>query len=363
MRVILRISFRVVFVVVLSLILSLALLTITEYRPDDIEVLTVSNQTDLTMNDDRQISLMTFNLGYAGLGASEDFVLDGGTRARPDSREAVEDNLQGITNILLDNPVDVYLLQEVDLKARRSYNINQVDYLQEVLGNGFNSTFAFNFKAIFVPFPVSLTDYIGPVESGLQTLSRYHVDETERHQFPGSFAWPLRIANLKRAMLVSRIALENSDHELVIVNLHMSAYDADGSLRDAEMSYLREFMEYEYALGNYVIIGGDFNQTFPDAVDKYPLVSDGLYEAFPIEEDFLPNGFNYAIDVTSPTCRLLNQPYDSDSEFTQYYIIDGFMVSDNIRIDFVETLNYDFEYSDHNPVVLTVTLLGTGHDA
>ncbi len=363
MRVIFRVFIRLVAVLGIFIGLALALLTITEYRPDDIEALEIVNNSETVISQGASLTLMTFNLGYAGLGADEDFILDGGLKARPDSMEDVEFYLEGILSLLEMHAADIYLLQEVDLRARRSFNINQVETIHDALGTEFSSVFAYNFNAIFVPFPVSFTDYIGHVESGLQTLSRHQMLESERHQFSGSFSWPLRVANLKRAMIVSRFEVEGTDKELVVVNLHMSAYDADGSLRESEMAYLRAFMETEYALGNYVIIGGDFNQTFPSVVDnditrmRLSEDDDAYYVAFPIEDDFLPSGFVYAIDETLPTCRLLNQPYRPGTEGTQYYIIDGFMVSDNIRVDQVFTVDHGFVYSDHNPVMLEITLL------
>ena len=58
-----------------------------------------------------------------------------------------------------------------------------------------------------------------------------------------------------------------------------------------------------------------------------------------------------------PTCRLLNQPYDpSDTAHTQYYVIDGFILSPNVEVKSVSTIDCGFENSDHNPVELVVEL-------
>ena len=119
---------------------------------------------------------------------------------------------------------------------------------------------------------------------------------------------------------------------------------------------LKEFLIEQSEKGNYVIVGGDFNQTFPEVKDVYP-AKPGYYIAYPIEDDFLPSEYSFAIDKNNPTCRLLNEPYDKNNPNTQYYIIDGFIVSNNIRINRVETINHDFEYSDHNPVILSIQLL------
>ena len=340
-------------------------LTIYEYRPAKEEDITVKENQTQIVTMDNEMSIMTFNIGYGGLGKEEDFVLDGGKSGRPKSKNVVEDYLSGIKDLLGDYPSDFYLLQEVDLDARRSYRMDQTHMIHSHLGEMYSQQFAYNFKALFVPFPISFTDYIGYVESGITSYMSYHVTKSTRYQFPGAFDWPLRVANLKRAMMVSELEIEGTNKKMMIVNLHMSAYDGDGSLRSSEMAFLREFMIEQHELDNYVIIGGDFNQTFPEAVGIYDEI-DGLYQAFPIEDDYLPEGYQFAIDLNHPTCRLLNQPYDPESELTQYYIIDGFIVSNNIEIlpynDILNdakayTINHDFAYSDHNPVVLRFKLI------
>ncbi|MBN2504396.1 MAG: hypothetical protein JXB20_03525, partial [Bacilli bacterium] len=128
----------------------------------------------------------------------------------------------------------------------------------------------------------------------------------------------------------------------------------------------------EYEQGNYVLVGGDFNQTFPDAVTisettegttqydyLYELKNPDLWEAFPMESDwFDANGFSFGIDTSLPTCRLLHQPYDTENQDNnQYYVIDGFIISDNIEIITVETVDHDFTYSDHNPVRIEIRLI------
>jgi len=351
---------KVLLGLVISLVLVVTLVlgyfTIVEYRPKEVEQLQIKNKIESKVELGQDITILTFNIGYAGLGKDEDFVLDGGTKSRPDSKEVVESYLNGIKSLLTENAADIYMLQEVDLNSRRSYYINEVHEIETLLGNNYNSTFAYNYKANFVPFPVSFTNYLGKVESGILTLTKYQVNTSHRYQFPGAFAWPVRTVNLKRAMMVNVLPIYNSNKELIVVNLHMSAYDGDGSLRAQEMQMLKEFLIEQAEKGNYVIVGGDFNQTFPSAKDIYP-AKPGYYTAYPIEDDFLPSGYSFAVDITKPTCRLLNEPYDKNSPNTQYYIIDGFIVSDNIKINFVETIDHDFQYSDHNPVILAIQLL------
>jgi hypothetical protein len=106
-----------------------------------------------------------------------------------------------------------------------------------------------------------------------------------------------------------------------------------------------------------VIAGGDFNQIFPGGLEAYPNEHGELWTPGLLEEAALPEGFSYVYDLAVPSCRLLNQPYDpADTANTQYYVIDGFIVSPNVRVEKVEGLSLGFENSDHNPVALTVTL-------
>ena len=56
---------------------------------------------------------------------------------------------------------------------------------------------------------------------------------------------------------------------------------------------------------------------------------------------------------SAPTCRLLDQPYN---ENCQLYVIDGFILSPNVELREIKTVDLGFEYSDHNPVRIAVTL-------
>lgn len=324
--------------------------TIVEYNPPKIMKEPVYYRSQL-IYDNQPLKLMSFNIGYGGLGRDEDFVMDGGKKGRADSKEVVEGYFEGIQNLLTEHEADIYLLQEVDFNSRRSYELDEVGLNAGLLPT-YDHVFSYNYKAKFVPFPFSTTDYIGKVNSGLQTLSKYRINESFRHQLPGAFSWPIKTVNLKRAIQPNYINIEGTTKQLVVVNVHLSAYD-DGSMRLKEMAYLKEFIEAEYQKGNYVIVGGDFNQVFYEAKDTFPH-HEGTWEAMIMDKDTLSENFSFAIDPLTPTCRSLHAPY-TGGDFP-YYIIDGFIVSNNITVTTINTINHGFLYSDHNPVILEVTL-------
>lgn len=329
-------------------------LSYTEYKPADVEQLsffaTTVDADALPVNE--SIDVLSWNIGYAGLGAGSDFFMDGGKSARAADKMQVSEYLGGIYETIYNSELqpDLIMLQEVDTDSARTFGIDET----EMLGRG-NATFALNYSCPFVPVPLPP---LGRVNSGLLTTTRYDVESAERRSLPCPFSWPLRIANLKRCLLVSYLPLEGTDKQLVLVNLHLEAYD-DGEGKIAQTKALNDFIQAEYAKGNYVIAGGDFNQIFPGGLEKYDNTHPELWTPGVLTQDMLPEGWSYAYSLDVPSCRLLNQPYNpSDTVNTQYYVIDGFILSPNVELEFVENLDLGFANSDHNPVHITVRLVG-----
>ena len=121
---------------------------------------------------------------------------------------------------------------------------------------------------------------------------------------------------------------------------------------------LKELLEIEADAGNYVIAGGDFNQEFSNVdTSLCPQISEELWEAGVIDVEEFPENLQCITDDSVPTCRSLDQPYEgADKENFQYYMIDGFIVSDNLTVESLETRDLQFQNSDHNPLVLVVTM-------
>lgn len=344
----LKILLGTVLLIVLIFVSLLIFLTVTEYRPEDIADAEISKMSnDDSDFVDKQMTLYSWNIGYAGLGASSDFFMDGGSNVNP-TKEDVSDNLTAIKTFIESNSADAWLLQEVDVNSARTGYTDEMKSISESYKGCF--AFAYNYKCEFVPIPLPP---IGKVQSGIATFTDRRINGTpERIALPCPFSWPVSTANLKRCLLVTRLALEDSDKEVVIVNLHLEAYD-DGEGKIAQTKMLTDFLNAEYEKGNYVIAGGDFNQTFPNTLDKFPVTADEWTPGI-MEETSLPEGFRYAFDDDHASCRLLNAPLDESS---QMYVLDGFIVSPNVRVDLVETIDLNFANSDHNPVKMQITLL------
>ena len=343
--------------VLLALILlaavALGVFTAAEYRPADTETVIVDHETEAVLETGRSLTVVSWNCGYGALGDNADFFMDGGSSVYTADRERVASNLACIREKLEALAPDLILLQEVDINSSRSYGTDERTVLREAAPSGACEAFAYNFNALYVPYPLPP---IGHVESGLYTLSASVPRTAERVSLPVPFSWPVRLVNLKRCLLVSRYPVKGSDRELVLINLHLEAYDS-GEGKEAQTRQLVSFMQEEYAKGNYVIAGGDFNQRFTNIDQSAWPVYEGMWQPGEINAESFGTDFTLLMDNTTPTCRSLDKPLaGADPAGFQFYLIDGFIVSRNVTPDAVETLDFGFTCSDHNPVRMTFTM-------
>lgn len=323
----------------------LGLLTIFQYNPDDTENIVLTGQSEESPEQGKPFRILTWNLGYCALGDNADFFMDGGKMVNTADEERVRYNLSGIIEELRDEDADIYLLQEVDRDSDRSHHIDEAaevtNALQDNEAVSYQTMFANNFKDIFMPVPIPP---IGKVDSGIYTASAFRCQRADRIQLPVPFKWPLSTVNFKRCLLVTRIRLSGSSRYLVLINVHLEGYDVeDGSGKAEQTKVLKEVMQKEYDDGNYVIVGGDFNQTFTDVdTTDYPTYDVAWQPGKLDPEEFTPD-FITAMDPTIPTCRSLDKPYDRANDEHQFYMVDGFIYSDNIGLESIETMDIGFE--------------------
>ncbi len=338
---------------ILAVIGLIIYLTVTEYKPKDTLALEVEGESSKQMAKGDSFTIMSWNVGYGDLGNYADFFMDGGSNVQSSSKEQLMNNVQGLINEITTIQPDILFLQEVDINSKRSYKLNEQQTIMEGI-TGYNSSFAANFRVAYVPYPLPT---IGKVDSGITTFSKYEVSEAKRVALPCPFSYPVRLANLKRCLLVSRIPVKGSDNELVLVNLHLEAFD-DGEGKAAQTEELRKFLQQEVNAGNYVIAGGDFNQAFSNVdTSMYPLTSNEVWQPGKLDVNEFEDSLQFVMDNQVPTCRSMDKPLlGNDAETFQYYMIDGFIVSSNLQIDNMTTMNLAFEHTDHNPIVMKVTL-------
>jgi endonuclease/exonuclease/phosphatase family metal-dependent hydrolase len=342
----------IIIICILAFVAILCWFTISDFNPGLEEPVKITGE-GISCNDNYDtLSLVTWNIGYAGLGQKMDFFYEGGNQVRP-SYANYSNYQDGILNTLIKiKSCDFLLLQEVDQRAKRSYYGNQVEAINKVFP-AYASMFAINYFSKYVPVPVK--EPMGYVRSGIMTLSHFTPSGASRHSFRSDYSWPKKLFMLDRCYLIARY-MNSVGHELVVINTHNSAFADAAMLRDKELGILRTVMEKEYAKGNYVIIGGDWNQN-PLPFNEFLITSGDMMKKIdpPIPMDFLPTGWQWAFDPSQPTNRDVNEPYVHGKAKTT--IIDFFVLSPNIELIDVKTLVDGFAFSDHQPVYMKIRLI------
>ena len=123
----------IVGIILAALIIFVIYLTAREFRPAPIEKVEGVLDDGLKVSTEEPLTILSYNTGYAGLSKEQDFFMDGGKNVQPDSEEDIKRNLNGIAEILNDNPADVYFLQETDVDSKRSFHIDQTEYYKDHL--------------------------------------------------------------------------------------------------------------------------------------------------------------------------------------------------------------------------------------
>jgi endonuclease/exonuclease/phosphatase family metal-dependent hydrolase len=164
----------------------------------------------------------------------------------------------------------------------------------------------------------------------------------------------MKIFMLDRCFLLQRYKLQNL-HELIVINTHNSAFENADLLRQYELWMLRSFILQEYAQGNYVVVGGDWNQN-PSDYDNMRYYSNYTKKKGTpkIPEDYLPENWHWAYDKKIPTNRDVYEAYRPG--FTPTTTYDFFVTSPNVVVEQVQAIASGFEFSDHQPVYMRVRL-------
>ncbi len=333
------------FVVLVLLLFGSILLfgTVTNYQPGPQVLISSTNKSE-PIPYSTEFTVLSWNIGYAALSNDMDFFYDGGKNVRP-SKAIIERNFEKILAQIAEYAaIDFILLQEVDRNSHRSWNQNQIKAIEQILPEK-HAFFTPNYDVKFVPKPFS--NPLGKVFSGQQSLSTYLPKSVIRHAFPGNYPWPTSVFMLDRCFMVQRFDISNGK-ELLIINTHNSAYDSDGFLRKGQLAYLKEFLLKEYSKGNYIAVGGDWNQCPPDLKITFDQNLLDTVDYSLIDSNYLPADWQWIYDPAVPTNRRVMTEFNP--EITPQTLIDFYLFSPNIEIIENKTFDLSFTYSDHQPI-------------
>lgn len=333
------------------------------YRIEDNTTLDVTNNQTQRVKTGTNYTAVTWNTGFGAYNKEYSFFMDTGemkdgtktrgTSSRAASQDVVETDLNGDIKDLKELDPDFTLLQEIDEDSTRSYYVNMKQGFIDAFP-GYGSVFASNFHSVYLLYP--LTEPHGSVQAGMLSLSRYKITDAVRMSYPVDEGFPEKYFELDRCFSVTRIPVEGTDKQLVLINNHMSAYDEGGTIREEQLKTLSSYIGAEYDKGNYVIVGGDFNQILTGSTDSFESEQNVPDWVQKFDSTLLPAGFS-VVDASNAdkvaTVRGADIAYEKGTTYTT--IVDGFIVSGNVQAT-AENIDTGFDYSDHNPVQLTFSL-------
>lgn len=297
------------------------------------------------------LTLTSWNIGFGAYTDQYSFFMDGGKYSRAFSESAVIENVTAIGEKLSDLDTDFALIQETDIGSTRSYQVDERKMLVDSLEANRCKywTFAQNYDSPYLFYPV--LEPHGASRSGLLTFSDFSITSALRRSLPIQTD-AAKVLDLDRCYCVNRLPAADG-RELVLINLHLSAYTTDPAIADQQLAMLYADMVKEYEAGNYVVCGGDFNKDLLGSSPEIFGVSGESYSwAQPLPEEDIPEGFRLIkpFDADNPvaSCRNADAPWDPETNFQ--VTLDGFLVSDNVTVTGQWVVDTQFAYSDHNPV-------------
>ena len=348
-------------ILILALLAYIVYLYASYYRIEDNQELVVEAPVDDTttgaaavLATDTEYSAVTYNIGFGAYLPDYSFFMDGGTSSWAESPETVQYAINGAGELVKSLDPDFALIQEIDLDATRSYHTDEYEMLRSLLPE-YTTVFAQNYDSAFLFYP--FTQPHGSSRAGLGLFSKYPVSSALRRSFPISTSFS-KFFDLDRCYSVSRIPVDNGK-ELVIFNLHMSAYGNSDAIRQGQIEMLCNDMAKEYEAGNYVLCGGDFNHDLKASEEDAENCESW---AFPFPRTELPEHFAFCLDLLSSEeqAALWNSARNADMEYvpgvTYTVTLDGFIISDNIECLSYENVNTGYSYSDHDPVKIEFVL-------
>lgn len=298
------------------------------------------------------ITVMTWNIKFGG--GRIDFFWDCyGDRTLMSEGETLS-NMNAIAAKINEVNPDILLLQEVDIEAKRSAYVDQVQHLLDNTSLNYGA-YASQWKADYIP-----SDGMGRMNSGNAILSRWPISKATRYALPqiSEQSNVTRYFYLRRNYLQASISISGANG-FEVFNIHTSAYSSDGT-KKKQLDIFLQALKDAKAAGNNFVAGGDFNtipgnssktSDFPDSVCKDP---DYIADDYSAELTWL-DGF---YSNFSPALSLTDYLLAESTYFTHTVDGNGFW---NRKLDYLFT-NTAFEvgttvtYQDTNTGLATMPL-------
>ncbi len=364
MKKVLKILLVIVLIPIVLMASYIGYMQVGYYRIEDNKDLSekIQSNNENVMTIGKEYTIVTSNIGFGAYDHDFEFfmdkgvMLDGtevtGTMSRASSKEASIKNSTGSAEVVAEYQPDFVLMQEVDTNSTRSYYVDQRDVVNSVL-KGYANVHDLNMHTSYLILPLS--EPHGYCEAGLLSMSKFKIESAHHRSLPLGGGFINKFKELDRCITLMHIPVEGGK-TLSLLNLHLSAYDKGGVVRQKQVQFLFDLITSEREKGNYVIAGGDFNHILSKDYPVLPSKQKRPPWVFDFPGENLPEGFSiiHSDNVDKfATCRASEMPYTKGVNYV--VTVDGFIVSDDIEAA-SSIIDSDYMYSDHNPVKMDFVL-------
>lgn len=173
-----------------------------------------------------ELTVLSYSMAY-GLGVPLSTDL-------PGDAMALYDRLDQIIETIAASGADVVLLQEVDFASRRSYDVDQLQYIAAALGWGFVAR-VITWECRYLPVPFwPPWRQAGRLRAGQGVISRYPLVQNRRQRLSQPPAQPLLAPLFAPYRTVQMVDVQCDGRMLRLLNVHLEPHDVATRQRQAE---------------------------------------------------------------------------------------------------------------------------------
>ena len=309
-----------------------------------------------TLQAGQSLRVLVWNLQFAGTTKHQFFYDDGEAVHVPPGD--VTWALDEIAKVIAEVDPDIMLLQEIDRGSDRTGRVEQLAELTSRLKTRCYTAAPYH-QVFYVPTPAH--DHLGRVDLNLAVFSKVQLGAAPRHQL-ALLDEPLwrQLFNLRRAALVVEVPVAGGP-DLTLIDTHLSAFShGDGTLA-RQVGQVRGLALGEADAGKAVLLAGDFNLLVPgDDPARLPEWDQALYSDAENPIEALYQDLQPAV----PLDRLRSDPerYYTYAPFGQGRTdrtIDHVFTAGPVRVDRLQVRHDRLDISDHQPIIVDITLGST----
>ncbi|MFO0749192.1 MAG: endonuclease/exonuclease/phosphatase family protein [Myxococcota bacterium] len=289
------------------------------------------------------LTVVSFNIGYARGPAGDD--------SGPWDESIFRQNLDAIAQQIAGAGADVAFLQEVDLGASRSHDIDEARVLLERLGWRYG-TCVVTWEKNYVPFPYwPPSKHYGRMKSGQCVLSRFPIEASTRYRMPqpDENPWWRNKFYLNRAIDHVKLAINGQSWD--VFNVHLEAFDVANRMDHAR--FLVELVKRVAGASPRVVVAGDFNALPTGAAQRKGFIDEpGADFSADLTHDIVGQGLPQLREVM-PDLGVFTFPADAPTRRLDYIWYGAALALDEAKV----LTAPPGPWSDHLPIMARWHLL------